>query len=132
MSYEKKKQKLLIEMIVRQTSYTFEEAERELIKNDNNYIKVIKQGLGINKKEKTEETINVNQSIYKEIRTLMDKSSMNYLINREQQEKKREIIEKVKKQQLQKNLIKSENEETFNNLEVIKEESELSVNEKKE
>lgn len=132
MSYEKKKQKLLIEMIVRQTSYTFEEAERELIKNDNNYIKVIKQGLGINKKEKTEETINVNQSIYKEIRTLMDTSSMNYLINREQQEKKREIIAKVKKQQLQKNLIKSENEETFNNLDVIKEESELSVNEKKE
>ena len=91
-------QKLLIEMVMRQTTYSFEKAEQELFKNNNDYIKVIKNALGINKQEKKESNININQEIYKEIRGFMDIGSKNFLINQEKQKQQEKILSKIQQQ----------------------------------
>ena len=91
-------QKLLIEMVMRQTTYSFEKAEQELFKNNNDYIKVIKNALGINKPEKKESNININQEIYKEIRGFMDIGSKNFLINQEKQKQQEKILSKIQQQ----------------------------------
>ena len=46
MSSVEEKQRLLVEMVMRQTNYTFEEAEINLVKNNNDYMKVIREALG--------------------------------------------------------------------------------------
>lgn len=109
-----KSNKLLIEMVMRQTNYSFEEAEEELVKNNNNYIIVIKNALGINKPEKKESNININQGIYKEIREFMDNGSKNYLRNREKQLYQQEMLSKIQKQQNTKLENISEKEENNN------------------
>ena len=65
---------LLIEMVMRQTTLTFDEAKAQLEIHNNNYIIVIKQSLGIKPKVETE-LKTVNQQIYTEIRGLMDLAS---------------------------------------------------------
>ena len=86
------KQKLLIEMIMRQTMYTYDQAKDKLEENDNNYMLVIKKALGIVEKPPTS-VPSINQGIYKEIRGLMDTVSTNH---RENQEKEREREENKK------------------------------------
>ena len=43
------KQKLLIEMVMRQTMYSYDKAKEKLEENNNDYMLVIKRALGINK-----------------------------------------------------------------------------------
>ena len=43
------KQKLLIEMVMRQTEYTYEEAYNKLLEHNNNYLMVIRDYMGIKK-----------------------------------------------------------------------------------
>jgi hypothetical protein len=88
--------KLLIEMVMRQTTYSYDEAKKQLDDNDNNYVKVIKDSFGISEK-KEEPVISINQQIYKEIRDLMDTASNTHIINQERDKKKQEHIEKIKK-----------------------------------
>merc|ERR1712054_572256 len=90
------KQKLLIEMVVRQTNYSFDEAKSKLEKYDNNYMRVIKEALGINETIQSNKVETTNQVIYKEIRNFMDNASNNYRKNKEMEEKKEEIIEKLR------------------------------------
>jgi hypothetical protein len=92
-------QNLLIEMVMRQTSYTYEDAELHLKNNNNDYMKVIKEALGIIQKNNTS-TGSVNQQIYKEIRGLMDDGSKNYRISQENEMKKQQIIEAIRKKQM--------------------------------
>ena len=69
-------------MVLRQTSYTYEEAHEELIKHRGNYMLVIRNNNGIsNSKDEAPKTI--NQETYKQIRGHMDKESEQY---RRQQE----------------------------------------------
>ena len=90
-------QKLLIEMVMRQTNYTYDEAKLELEQNDNNYVEVIKKALGIVTAKK--ESVNsVNQHIYKEIRGLMDTASSSHRRTQEMELKKQEYILMLKKQ----------------------------------
>jgi len=80
-------------MVTRQTDLTLDEAKEKLKENNYNYITVIKNEMGIIKKEKDVGTI--NQTIYKEIRTLMDDSCKNYRQKQEYENKKKEYIEKM-------------------------------------
>ena len=86
------RQKLLIEMVMRQTQYTYEEAAEQLEKFNNDYIKVIRESMGINKVE--DKTVkSINQHVYKEIRGLMDDAASSYRRKKEMEEKKAELIE---------------------------------------
>jgi len=60
-----------IEMILRQTDYTYEEANKLLLENNNDVMAVIRLYL---KPPVSNEVkpLSMNQQIYKEIRTLMD------------------------------------------------------------
>jgi uncharacterized protein YllA (UPF0747 family) len=80
--YEKKSISIdideLVNSIITQTTYTKKEAEEKLIECDYDYIKVIKNFMGI-KKEINEKTINsLNQEIYKQIRYKLDSSMKEY------------------------------------------------------
>jgi hypothetical protein len=63
-----------IQIIMRQTDYTYEEAKKQLDINNNNITEVIRLYLKPNicsiKPESKQ--LSMNQQIYKEIRTLMD------------------------------------------------------------
>ena len=69
-------------MVLRQTSYTYEEAHRELIKHRGNYMLVIRNDNGISN-SKNDEKKSINQETYKQIRQHMDKGSEQF---RRQQE----------------------------------------------
>lgn len=69
-------------MVLRQTSYSYEEAHKELIKHRGNYMLVIRNDNGISS-SKQEEKKTVNQETYRQIRDHMDKGSEQF---RRQQE----------------------------------------------
>ena len=87
-----REQELLIEMVMRQTSFSFNEAKEQLEINNNNYMIVIKEALGIKQKIDTE-IKTLNQQIYTEIRGLMDNASDTY-------RKKKEIEEDIQAEKL--------------------------------
>lgn len=91
------RQKLLIEMVMRQTQYTYEEAAYQLEKHNNDYIKVIRESMGINKTE-DKSVKSINQQVYREIRGLMDDAASTYRRKKEMEEKKAELIEKLKEE----------------------------------
>ena len=66
-----------IGIIMRQTTYSHEEAKKALEENDNNYVAVIRGAFGINKanNNRSDSVKSINQDIYKNIRELMDGSS---------------------------------------------------------
>lgn len=66
-----------IEKILRQIDLTKEEAEKRLIENNYDEIKVIKNYLGIDK-NKSSNIKSVNQEIYKQIRKHLDNSMSDY------------------------------------------------------
>ena len=75
MDQDLKEQKELIDIIMRQTNYTYEEAEIKLKLHDNNIMNVIRENINIGKNivdttEKRDKSL--QQSIYSEIRNFMD------------------------------------------------------------
>ena len=70
----------LVEIVLRQTTLSRDEVIERLSKNENNYLKVIEEFMGINK-NKQKNNITVNQQIYKEIRNVMDNASNNFRNN---------------------------------------------------
>ena len=91
-----REQELLIEMVMRQTSLGFAEARERLEINNNNYMIVIKEALGIKQKVDTE-IKTLNQQIYTEIRGLMDNASDTY-------RKKKEMEEAIEAEKLRQQL----------------------------
>lgn len=67
-----------INMILRQTNYTENEAIDKLKEFDNDYILVIKNYLGINKKSILKSVKSVNQEIYKQLRYKLDSDISEY------------------------------------------------------
>ena len=107
---------------MRQTTYTYEESKYHLENNNNNYIKVIKEALGISNDKKEKPITSINQHIYKEIRGLMDSASNNYRASQEIEKKRQMAIMMLKKKQLEE---KKNNENiTKHQLESVKEEQE--------
>jgi hypothetical protein len=70
----------LVEIVLRQTTLSRDEVIERLEKNENNYVKVIEEFMGINK-NKQKNNLTLNQQIYKEIRTVMDNASNNFRNN---------------------------------------------------
>ena len=66
----------LIQMIIRQTNYTDEEARDKLIEHNNDSMTVIREYMGIKKESNTKKTL--NQQIYKEIRKQLDTTVREY------------------------------------------------------
>lgn len=76
-----------IQMILRQTDYSEEEASNKLKESNYNHIQVIKSYLGIT--EKKEPPIKtVNQEIYKQIRYRLDSNMREYNLRKERDEAK--------------------------------------------
>ena len=67
----------LVEIVLRQTTFSRDEVIEKLEKNENNYVKVIEEFMGINK-NKQKNNLTLNQQIYKEIRNVMDNASNNF------------------------------------------------------
>jgi hypothetical protein len=70
----------LVEIVLRQTTLSRDEVIERLEKNENNYVKVIEEFMGINK-NKQKNNLTLNQQIYKEIRSVMDNSTNNFRNN---------------------------------------------------
>lgn len=70
----------LVGIVLRQTTLSRDEVIERLEKNENNYLKVIEEFMGINK-NKQKNNLTLNQQIYKEIRTVMDNASNNFRNN---------------------------------------------------
>lgn len=69
-------QEEVINMVLRQTTLTREEAVERLEKNNNDYLKVIEEFMGIDRnKSKKKQELTVNQQIYSEIRGVMDEAA---------------------------------------------------------
>ena len=73
---------LLIEMILRQTNYSYDEAKNKLKEYNNDFMKVIREGNGV-VKTTDNKTLTINQGIYKELREFMDDASATYRQNQE-------------------------------------------------
>ena len=67
----------IIEIVLRQTDMTSEEAYEKLKLCNFNFHKVIKDYIDPNPKKIEEKSINVQQTIYKEIRNMMDSGERN-------------------------------------------------------
>jgi hypothetical protein len=66
-----------IQMILRQTDYTEQEAHVKLVECNDDPILVIKKFLGITEK-KTPPIVSVNQEIYRQLRNKLDSSMREY------------------------------------------------------
>jgi hypothetical protein len=68
-----------IEVILRQTDYTFEQAREKLSEHNNDYMAVIRSYLkqGLTSTNPIAKPLSMNQQIYKEIRSLMDEADVN-------------------------------------------------------
>lgn len=119
-------QKLLIEMVMRQTNLSFDEASEQLKKHNNNYMIVIKESLGIIKNNEKKEIKSVNQEIYTEIRGLMDNASDRYRKQKELEKQKEVIIEKLREEYLSRQKNKKIDESISNDISGVKIDNKLS------
>lgn len=79
-----------IDLIMRQTNYNKEEVKQKLLITEDP-LQIIQEYIGTIKKE--DKKITTNQSIYKEIRAVMDDASLTYRLKKE---KENEIIKNGK------------------------------------
>jgi hypothetical protein len=85
----------LIQIIMRQTTYTHEESKKKLIEMDYDPILVIKDFMGIKPKDSKPQTTHVkslNQEIYKQIRYKLDESMKQYREKQESKEKNPNVL----------------------------------------
>ena len=73
-----------VDIIVRQTELSHEEAKKRLELYNGDYMKVLNDFFGIKKREANKLTI--NQQIYKEIRSVMDDAAFRFYNERENKE----------------------------------------------
>jgi hypothetical protein len=67
-----------IQIILRQTDYTAEQAKEKLAQFNYNEISVIKDYFGITEKTKPKEIKSLNQEIYKQLRSHLDSAMKDY------------------------------------------------------
>jgi len=67
-----------IKKVISQTNYTEEEAKEKLLLFNCDYIEVIKDYMGIPNKKEEKKVKSVNQEIFRQIRTKLDKSMKDY------------------------------------------------------
>jgi hypothetical protein len=104
-------------VVMRQTDYTEEKADAELVKHNYNVMAVVRAFMNPNKepKKNNDETlvISANQQIYGEIRGMMDNASLRYRKNKEQEETRTLLrAEYMRQKELaKKNLVETVNTE---------------------
>ena len=123
----KKKEENILDLVLRQTDMQREQAIILLEKNDYHSINTIKEYYGIQQKNinKTDEIININQEIYKEIRGFMDNASKKYRLSKEMEARREEILNDLKLKQ--KNSLSTINEDTLHDSEEIHSNNNLLV-----
>jgi len=126
MSSVEDRQRLLVEMVMRQTNYSYEDAESNLVKNKNDYMKVIREAIGVATKD-TESVTSINQGIYKEIRGMMDTAAASHRRKKELESKKEQLIAYLKKQKEEK-----DKEKHGSLTEIIEETNEEATDDEKE
>ena len=118
----------IIKLVVSQTNYTNEEAEKKLEEHDYNYVMVVKEYLNpsINKTEKKEPINNrsLNEQMMDEIRGFMDTANREYLIRKEQEKRNKLIQQQIYQQYLQQT--KEKNIEKDSNIIIVDETKEIS------
>jgi len=67
-----------VQIILRQTNYTPDQAKEKLQQFDFDQEKVIRDYFGINKKSAPQKITSLNQTIYKELRGYLDSAMKNY------------------------------------------------------
>ena len=67
-----------VEKVMIQTNYTADEAREKLKLFNCDYMRVIKDYMGIPEQNKTQKVKSINQEIYKQIRTTLDSSMREY------------------------------------------------------
>jgi len=98
----KKMKESLIEIVCRQTDYTYELAKEKLEKSNYNHLLVLNEYFGIDNKEKNEtkkSNNTINQQIYGEIRNLMDTGARKFRLEQEKAKYIEEMQNKIKNQQ---------------------------------
>lgn len=75
-----------IDIILRQTNYSQEEAREKLFEYNNDYIAVIKSYLGVTKDAAKPEIKSVNQEIYKQMRFKLDSAMRDYTVRKDNNE----------------------------------------------
>lgn len=73
-----------IDIILRQTNYSKEEAREKLLEYNNDYIAVIKAYLGVKKDPASIKS--VNQEIYKQLRFKLDSAMRDYTLRKDNNE----------------------------------------------
>lgn len=99
---QKKMKESLIEIVCRQTDYTYELAKEKLEKSNYNHLLVLNEYFGIDNKEKNEakkSNNTINQQIYGEIRNLMDTGARKFRLEQEKAKYIEEMQNKIKNQQ---------------------------------
>lgn len=74
-AHKEERQHQIVLLVTRQTNYSYDEAVEKLLERNNEYLKVIEEYICPNKGVKKSENKTINQKIYGEIRTLMDRGS---------------------------------------------------------
>ncbi len=82
----------LIDVVLRQTDYTEEKTIEKLAEHKNNVLEVVREYMGIVKKQAEDTTKSANQQIYSEIRNLMDDASKAYSAKKAFEKRKEEYI----------------------------------------
>ena len=69
-----------IQVLLRHTNYTYDEAREKLIEHNNDYMAVIRSYLnqGMSPVTPTTKPLSMNQQIYKEIRSFMDETDLTH------------------------------------------------------
>ena len=74
-----------IKIVMNQTTYSYDESKQFLLSNNNDYMKVIREYLGV--KQQAPKTISsVNQEIYKQMRVRLDSCIRDFNIRKENNE----------------------------------------------
>jgi len=112
------KENQIIEFVLRQTNMEREKALEKLNEYDFDSIKVIKEHFGIKEKIQ-DDTVSVNQQVYREIRGFMDKAAKQYRFTKELEKRKEEMLqfirERENKETENKKLLTTVEEEPYDN-----------------
>ena len=67
-----------VQIVLRQTDYTEEQAREKLEKFNFDELSVIRDYFGITEKKEPKKIVSINQAIYKELRSHLDETMRNY------------------------------------------------------
>ena len=120
-SAEYKRTEMLRNLVMGQTGYDAEEAVKKLREHNNDILKIVREYMGV-PAVVAEPTRTTNQTIYKEMRGLMDNAATTHRRKKELEEQKQQYIETMTRlraaavQNLRKNIDMSGNSSTEENI----------------